>query len=64
MPAAGEVVGVLVAFSLAKKVAFYGVARLYGFPRIYRKAVKLQRNLGAPEEAQRSFRMTLQVYFI
>lgn len=49
-----SVVAGLVAFSLFKKVAVYGAARYYGFPRLYRKAVRLNRRASpSPEMAER-----------
>lgn len=58
---AENVVVALVALSVAKKVTVYGLARLYGFPRIYRRMIKLQRRVGATPAAQKQFRTTLQV---
>lgn len=36
-----QVLGVMVAASLAKQATVYGIARLYGFPRLYRTLARL-----------------------
>ena len=41
-----KVLGGIVAFSLLKKVTAYGLARYYGFPRIYRKIIRMNRRVG------------------
>lgn len=47
------VVGGLVAFSLMKKVAAYGIARYYGFPKLYRKIIHANRRiLASPDQAK------------
>lgn len=56
-----NVLAALVALSVAKKVTVYGVARIYGFPRIYRRMIKMQRSVGASPAAQKKFRSALQV---
>lgn len=40
-----HVLGGLVALSLFKKATAYGLARYYGFPRLYRKLIRLNRRL-------------------
>lgn len=56
-----SIAAALVAFSLAKKVTVYGVARFYGFSRIYRKLVKMNRRIGAPPESQHKFGTSVKV---
>lgn len=51
MPGGGEVVAGFVALSLLKKATVYGVARYYGFPRLYRKLVRFNLRL-KPDPAQ------------
>jgi hypothetical protein len=36
-----KVLGTLVALSIAKKVTVYTVARVYGFPKLYRRLARL-----------------------
>ena len=46
VPIQGEhVVGGLVAFSLLKKGTAYGLARYYGFPKLYRKIIRMNRRV-------------------
>ncbi|CAN8072941.1 unnamed protein product [Agarophyton chilense] len=47
-----SVVTGLVAFSLFKKVTAYGLARYYGFPRIYRKLMLVNRALNRNPQQQ------------
>ncbi len=61
LPTAENVLGAVVAISIAKKVTVYGVARIYGFPRLYRKSIKFYRRMGAPPEQQLQFRDMLKV---
>ncbi|KAJ1913557.1 hypothetical protein H4219_005160 [Mycoemilia scoparia] len=42
----------LVAFSLAKKVVVYTIARTYGFPRLYRRILTVERKLIQNREAR------------
>ncbi|PXF40176.1 hypothetical protein BWQ96_10114 [Gracilariopsis chorda] len=44
---AESVVTGIVAFSLFKKVTAYGLARYYGFPRIYRRLIMVNRALNS-----------------
>lgn len=41
MPAGEQVLAGLVALSLLKKATVYGIARYYGFPRLYRRFLHL-----------------------
>eukprot|EP00190_Bangiopsis_sp_CCMP1999_P006252 CAMPEP_0198723558 /NCGR_PEP_ID=MMETSP1475-20131203/1074_1 /TAXON_ID= ORGANISM="Unidentified sp., Strain CCMP1999" /NCGR_SAMPLE_ID=MMETSP1475 /ASSEMBLY_ACC=CAM_ASM_001111 /LENGTH=70 /DNA_ID=CAMNT_0044484739 /DNA_START=97 /DNA_END=306 /DNA_ORIENTATION=- len=43
MPDAGGVIMTIVAFSVAKKVSVLLLARLYGFPRLYKRMMELNR---------------------
>lgn len=45
MVSGDQVVAGLVAFSLLKKATAYGIARYYGFPRIYRKILRFNLRL-------------------
>lgn len=61
LPSAENVLGAVVALSVAKKLTVYGVARIYGFPRLYRKSIKFYRRMGAPPQQQVQFRDMLKV---
>lgn len=47
-----HIVGGLVLFSLTKKVLAYGIARYYGFPRIYRKLVRINMAMNSSSPTQ------------
>lgn len=63
MPDGSQVVAGLVAFSLCKKVAVYGLARYYGFPRIYRKFLRLHQSLRPTQAEQETVRRTTKSIF-
>lgn len=63
MPGGSQVFAGLVAFSLFKKVAVYGIARYYGFPRIYRKVVRLHQCLRPAEAEHKAFREATKSIF-
>lgn len=57
------VIGGLVAFSLLKKVTAYGVARYYGFPKLYRKIAKATLRIAPTrQDAARSNEMVKTVF--
>ena len=55
----GNVIGGIILFSLAKKIAVIALARIYGFPRIYRKALRLSKNI-ENERFQQGLRVGLK----
>lgn len=48
-----QMLGGLIALSLMKKATVYGVARYYGFPRLYRRIARLNRTMNmSPHRAR------------
>lgn len=45
--------GKLLALAVAKKIVAYSIARMYGFPRLYRRATRLNHRLFVPGSAPR-----------
>jgi hypothetical protein len=56
-----KVVGTLVALSLAKKITVYAVARVYGFPKIYRRLARLTNATVSSPERRVAIRSSIQV---
>lgn len=59
----GTIIGGLVAFSLFKKVAAYGIARYYGFPKIYRKMVRFNRRTAVSLDQAKSLNESIKALF-
>lgn len=59
----GTIVGGLVAFSLFKKVAAYGIARYYGFPRIYRNMIRFNRRTAVSLEQANNLNESIKALF-
>lgn len=59
----GTIIGGLIAFSLFKKVAAYGVARYYGFPKIYRKLARLNRLTASSSEHAKVINSNIKTVF-
>lgn len=57
------VVGGIVAFSLMKKVAAYGIARYYGFPKLYRKLARANQKLAPTAEQATSINGRVRTVF-
>ena len=53
----------LIAFSLAKKVVVFTVAKTYGFPRLYRRMVEVNRKLISNPGRQKSIQEAMKYSF-
>ncbi|KAA8497609.1 hypothetical protein FVE85_5194 [Porphyridium purpureum] len=61
---AAEIILKLIALSLAKKVSVFVIARTYGFPRLYRKLMRVNRAVaGRRPNLQRRIRLWAQFMF-
>lgn len=58
-----QVVGTLVAISVAKKATLYAAGRIYGFPRIYAGVMRATRAAGASPQSRRVVANSLQKTF-
>lgn len=56
----GNVIGGIILLSIAKKVTVLAVARVYGFSRIYRKALKMTKGIDN-DRFQHTFKNGLKV---
>jgi ABC-type uncharacterized transport system YnjBCD permease subunit len=55
------VFGTLVALSLAKKITVYTIARVYGFPKLYRRLARLTNATVSSPERRVAIRSSIQV---
>jgi hypothetical protein len=55
--------GVLVTAWIAKKLSLVGIAQVYGYPRLYRRIMEVNRNVAQSQEEYDTVRDAVQLVF-